>query len=975
MLKKARLKVAESIKKIEKPEDWQWKRWLKKPTTSKMNLSIDPADVDEENLFKDDLYIPKIRLKTINLFSRGLVEKKEFERWLRVRATKSQNFSFQIPKTNPVFYNPVKAKVSKNYVPHDAKTTIDFSPDLTNLFSETTTSRITIKEKSTPTYQKFFHEEMENKSFTATWSYSPPEIPQLEQNNKWQIKSDTTIKDDGRLDKFFIKKTKVAKNLLPTGDSCKFIGQETISKYYFAGSQVTNNLLLTSSFTYNVSLLNVERFEVSISDIKFSVLVKKLYDSDLINKSVEVFKNYTTEINAREIKELPSVRISKNISTLLRLKTKKISTLKVELNKLPSVYSFKDQKFDLVKPDVQKKEISIINLLTPTEKPNLKYDEKQFDGLYQFQKKGIDFLINNLFAIMGDEHGLGKTIQVVNALNFLFNKKRIKKVLLVSTSADLGNPQIFVDSRNPEGWYGHFNIWTPDLKINLITDDDPDKNKKWNSESQVFILSYNELQKNYEAAAFPKEFFKKFDCIVLDDFHCVKYNTALKKCIGITKSKYFWILSGILKKDREDEFESGIQNLYSDISGKKMTNEEWQEFYSSHKIWRSLNEEKKELPDRIFHNKWFKLTNEQLKEHEGILQEGEVTIYSTIERGNYYIVRPQIFNILHQLKQLSNFSSRELYSTKAKELLNFVQSTDEKIVVFSQYDKLGLERLEKLFTNNSISVVKYKTGMPETVLENAILDFRNNNAQIFLADGKAIQKKINLGSFSSIIHFDHWWNHNALWQLEDKIDFGVNKNPINVYYYWTEATIEEKIYLKLNERGMFYKNIFENLSISAVADLISVEEWLELFNIKVEETSDLKISSEIPSKIKIVEKLKQDELREISKKLLMKLGYNNTKFLKYEEDESDDVSLATKVVNNKEENILVLIRSNQTTDINTIGKFLRSFSDYRKISKTFVITSGKFTEECRKFFSYNYKEFNLIDGTLLANILSPLNLI
>ena len=27
----------------------------------------------------------------------------------------------------------------------------------------------------------------------------------------------------------------------------------------------------------------------------------------------------------------------------------------------------------------------------------------------------------------------------------------------------------------------------------------------------------------------------------------------------------------------------------------------------------------------------------------------------------------------------------------------------------------------------------------------------------------------------------------------DKIDFGINKNPVNVYYYWAEATIEEKI--------------------------------------------------------------------------------------------------------------------------------------------------------------------------------------
>ena len=99
------------------------------------------------------------------------------------------------------------------------------------------------------------------------------------------------------------------------------------------------------------------------------------------------------------------------------------------------------------------------------------------------------------------------------------------------------------------------------------------------------------------------------------------------------------------------------------------------------------------------------------------------------------------------------------------------------------------------------------------------------------------------------------------------------------------------------------------------------------------------------------------------------------KFLKYDENEPDDVSLATKVINNKNENLLVLIRNAQITDINIIAKFLSAFSDYQKISKTFIITSGKFTDECKKFYSRNSKQFNLIDGVLLANILSQLNLI
>jgi SNF2 family DNA or RNA helicase len=975
MLKKARIKVAGSIKKIEKPDDWQWKRWLKKPPHTKISFSISKVRVSDENLFTSDLLPPRILIKHIDIYTRGILERKEFDRLLKVKATKSKSVVIQPARTNPVFFQAVKAKVSQNYMPHEATAKLKYTANLKNLFSETKILDVDIKVITTSTYRKFYHEEMLNKELKYSWSYSPKSIPNYNLPGKWAIKEKKLTEIDSRTNKFFLAYSKITDNLLPTSESSKFIRDEVISGFYFAHPNVTNNLLITSSFTYDIKLLNMAKLEVSVSDLRFEALFSGVRDSESINQNLFSLNKSSNIISSYEIKTPTQVKVSKNISTTIQLKTKKIYLFKDNLNKTPAIQLFNNQKLNLLKPELREEDLSLVEAITQTQQPNLQYDGGLIDGLYAYQKTGVDFLINHRFAVLADDHGLGKTVQIVNSLNFLFNKNRIKTVLLLTNSSEIGNSNIVHKSKNSEGWCGHFINWVPNLQINTILDDETNRNIKWNKPGKVYISSYSNLINDFETGVISKDFFKKFDCIVFDNFFYARSNLVIKNCITNIKPKYFWIVTGNLKKDVEEELSSNLQMLYYDANNIKMTNEEWKEFYNSNKLQRTLTDLKKELPERIYHNKWFTLVPEQLKELEGFLQEGEVTIYSTIERGNYYIVRPQIFNILHQLKQVSNFSTKELHSDKAKELIGFIKSTDDKIIVFSQYEKLGLDRLEKLFESNNLGFVTFKTGMMETALDKAILNFRENKVQIFLADVKAIKKKINLGTISTIIHFDFWWNPNAVWQLEDKIDFGINKNPVNVYNYWIDDVIEENIYLKLTERGLFYKNIFNNLSISTVADFISVEEWLSMFNIKIEETSDLKINMDISSKIKAVENYSQEDLIEIVKKFLIKLGFGNIKYLEQEHSQNENVIIASKIIGSKEENVLILIRTKPKTNPDDISKFLEVYSDYHKNSKSLIITPGKFTEECRKFSGYNAKSLNLIDGPLFANILSQFNLI
>jgi SNF2 family DNA or RNA helicase len=49
--------------------------------------------------------------------------------------------------------------------------------------------------------------------------------------------------------------------------------------------------------------------------------------------------------------------------------------------------------------------------------------------LYPFQRGGIKFLVNNDEALLGDEMGLGKSIQAIVAVRFLFRMRKVPRVL------------------------------------------------------------------------------------------------------------------------------------------------------------------------------------------------------------------------------------------------------------------------------------------------------------------------------------------------------------------------------------------------------------------------------------------------------------------------------------------------------------------------------------------------------------------
>jgi len=830
MLKKARIKVAESVSKIEIPDDLQWNRWLKKPAVTKTTFDFPPVKKIKLTSVDTSFEITKTSDATTFVYSRGLFDKKIFNKFLTAKATKNISAIFKPNKPVRLFFALVKADTGKNLAPVDQKTEIVHTTILKEYFK--TPDIYNFKQRVNPVITRRLYSPEDTSRSLADISSLSEKLRidiKINQFSNWRFASGNVNTDAVPVEMYLIPEQETSENLLQTGKDARFISNKIISKFFFNPVVASDNLLKPATTVFNITLLNVEKFSTTINDYSFSVIQNKIEVSSFDIPSIEgLTKAKVYKLNKLQL----AAQLSISGYNLLSFESK-ISitgaplTFESKLQTIPSSWIF-DYKIassisritlDFAgwkQPELILKNAAAFPVLSSLEKINVQFTPNQVEGLYQFQKEGVEFLLNNSFALFADDHGLGKSVQAIYALRILLSKRRIKKALILSDRHDIGSSYLTNLSGSPEGWEGLFSTFAPELQVTIISSSEQITKQK--KASDILIMDYNIFKGKVEEGNITSKLLEKFDCLVLDSFQNIKTINFLTGIFAQNNLHYLWLISNKVN-DEANLIIDNFKSLISAIFQARPTAEEFNSFI----LQRKKEDTKQQLPSRIYHNKWFELTEQQLKEYEIAIQEAEVKIYSTIERGNYYIVRPQIFSLINQLMQVCNFAAHEFSNSKADYLLDYILHSNDKILVLSQYEKFGLDKIEKILQNNSIEYSIIKTGMMDTVIQSAIQAFKTGKVRVFLIDSKAIQKKFTPGDFSTIIHFDHSWNPATVWQLEDKIDV-IGNAPINIYSYLTKDTIEEKIYSLLAKSGLMQPKIYGGFTPSVLSDLIPTEE-------------------------------------------------------------------------------------------------------------------------------------------------------
>ncbi|HEY6906962.1 MAG TPA: C-terminal helicase domain-containing protein, partial [Ignavibacteriaceae bacterium] len=456
-----------------------------------------------------------------------------------------------------------------------------------------------------------------------------------------------------------------------------------------------------------------------------------------------------------------------------------------------------------------------------------------------------------------------------------------------------------------------------------------------------------------EKGLVPLDELNRKGCLILDEFEDFQ-DTSINPL-----PKYLWFLSGIPADVLKEKISSVIGSDEPVVS-----------------FGRTKGEVADSLPRKVRQDYWVQMDHDQKLEYEKTLETGREKIYDLVQAGNPFLVQSNVFTLIHQLTQIGNFHGKSESSAKSELLLHHVKSiqkSGKQVFVYSQYDRQGTQRLEKLFAKNKIKYVLYQAGISLKEMEDAIKNFaKDKSITVFLAGMKATNSKINLADVPYMIHFDQWWSPVTTWQAEERVNANTNdpaKLKLNVYNYFVKNSIDEKIQLKLREKGLDNKNLFDLLSSEGMYSLITNEDWLEVLElIEPKDPSELKEARK--ANLDYLLKLTPDDFSHKIKALLGRIGYKNASFKT--SFNPDEVRIFASAIKNSTE-VKVAVQCLTMKVVHK--KIVKEFADslVTNTEKIFAFASGEFDQKLIN--NPGDDRIVLIDKHQIANYLNMFSLV
>lgn len=351
---------------------------------------------------------------------------------------------------------------------------------------------------------------------------------------------------------------------------------------------------------------------------------------------------------------------------------------------------------------------------------------------YEYQQKVIFWLPYMKSALIADDMGLGKSLEIIQSIKI---RKR-KKILFASSKTGINAFKKEIEK------------WDENTIIQTIYDK-VDKNYKW------FLCTYSQGKKilnNIDKYS--------FDCIVLDEIHNLKnkktiqYNIWNQIIISLDNRIDFSIygMTATPVINRKDD----LLNIAYLLMGREKVNNVYK-FLRNITIRRTKEDVVKsdniKFPDISFDIHIHSLNP---------IQQGLIKNYSySRKRTTFYTKEKQIIISEKMVIDTLTFQDR---IEKIKKII--LEKGDEKIIIYSQYRKslkLLAERLNMpyLYIDGTKSLKKRNT---------IINEFQNNNdIKILLITFKTGGESLNLPDIKNIIMMDLWWTYASLIQAINRI--------------------------------------------------------------------------------------------------------------------------------------------------------------------------------------------------------------
>ena len=609
--------------------------------------------------------------------------------------------------------------------------------------------------------------------------------------------------------------------------------------------------------------------------------------------------------------------------------------------------------------DKAKVQLDPFDLILPTLHPPLgiNFDNPvAFTGgktLYPFQCDGIKFLAEHQHALLGDEMGLGKSIQTIVALRLLLRTGKIKNGLLLCPKA------VVTD------WEAKLSDWAPELRVQKIRGTQSERGIQWNTPSHIYLTTYESFREDLTA----DQARTIFDICILDEIQKIKNpNAKLSQAIRHIQTNWRWGLSGTPLENKIDDvvaiFDFLVPHLFK---GEQNLNARTvREKIKPYFLRRRKNEALKDLKPKEYEKIYLDLLPSQRKaydfaEKEGIDQLNAIGETKTIQH---------VFALIVKLKQICNLDPATQQSCKLEYLVDRLEELSEqgdKALVFSQFPEKTLKAISPRL--EAFSPLIYDGSLSDRQRENIVESFQKNDEnKILLMSVKAGGVGITLTRASYVFHYDLWWNPSIAAQAEDRAHRIGQEKTVFVYLLYTRDTIEMRIKNLLDQKRALFNLVIDELTDTDFTKMLTEEEIFGLFNLEKpkrrEDPRTLHSTSPVVLDLRTV--TPQDFERLIGR-LYETMGYA-VRMTPISRDGGIDV-YATRFSDSGTEQIAIQCKHypERKVSVEVVRSLYGVMQANPNTARGILVTSGEFTPDCVAFAAG--KRIELINGSKLIGLL------
>lgn len=432
---------------------------------------------------------------------------------------------------------------------------------------------------------------------------------------------------------------------------------------------------------------------------------------------------------------------------------------------------------------------------------------------YPYQKIGVELLINNRGrAIIADEMGLGKTLQ---AIAYVVHEKIPKTLVICPASVKFA-------------FEGEIKKWTKlrpfvfDSKSRDITSSEMFAAL---AEHDIFIINYDLLGKHKDILMNTR-----WDCLICDEFTHFKNNAAQRtKHVKMIAKRIpsIILLSGTPVLNRPAELFNGLHiidpvvwNNFHDYTVRYCQGHqgpwgwdargasnipELQQRIGKYFIRRLKEGVLPELPPKQFIDIPVELDSGSRFEYDLVLNDFVAYLKENKHKNDAEINKSLQAEKLVRLGELRKITSMGKLSM-AKEFINNMVDSGEKLVVFSAYNE-PLEHLHNLMEKSSVLLIG-KTDEQGRI--DAINRFQNDPlVKVFYSGIRSGGMGITLTAASNLLHLDYSWTPAEQDQASARIHrIGQKASSVSIYQLYAKDTIDEKMKELLSSKREVFNQMF-----------------------------------------------------------------------------------------------------------------------------------------------------------------------